>query len=232
MAVTGTLNVLIERVAYRPLRNAPKLAPPDHGGRVLVHLAERRPAVARRQPAVGPRPDRRAGRRCSPSAACTSCAATCSRFAVMIPLVIRADLVHRLDPGGQGDGAPPRRTRRRPRLMGINVNTTISLTFPARRRAVPARRAWCTRVYETNIWYFQGFQAGPASRSTAAVMGRHRQRPRRRARRADHRDHPVAFRLADRAGVDRGRWCSATSSRSWCCGPRALPRRGKRGRAG
>src|SRR5262252_7831260 len=27
MAVTGSLNVLIERVAYRPLRNAPKLAP-------------------------------------------------------------------------------------------------------------------------------------------------------------------------------------------------------------
>src|SRR6202034_3461888 len=27
MAVCGSLNVLIERVAYRPLRNAPKLAP-------------------------------------------------------------------------------------------------------------------------------------------------------------------------------------------------------------
>ena len=27
MAMTGSLNVLIERVAYRPLRNAPKLAP-------------------------------------------------------------------------------------------------------------------------------------------------------------------------------------------------------------
>src|SRR6202012_777557 len=27
MAVTGSLNVLIERVAYRPLRDAPKLAP-------------------------------------------------------------------------------------------------------------------------------------------------------------------------------------------------------------
>jgi branched-chain amino acid transport system permease protein len=27
MIVTGSLNVLIERVAYRPLRNAPKLAP-------------------------------------------------------------------------------------------------------------------------------------------------------------------------------------------------------------
>src|SRR6202790_2432101 len=27
MAVTGSLNVLIERVAYRPLRSAPKLAP-------------------------------------------------------------------------------------------------------------------------------------------------------------------------------------------------------------
>src|SRR5690349_24575064 len=27
MLVTGSLNVMIERVAYRPLRNAPKLAP-------------------------------------------------------------------------------------------------------------------------------------------------------------------------------------------------------------
>ena len=47
MIVCGILNVLIERVAYRPLRNAPEVSPADHRGRLLVHPPERRAALAR-----------------------------------------------------------------------------------------------------------------------------------------------------------------------------------------
>ena len=49
MVGAGTLNALIERVAYRPLRSAPKLAPLITAVGILVHPAERRPAVEGRQ---------------------------------------------------------------------------------------------------------------------------------------------------------------------------------------
>ena len=46
MVASGTLNVMIERVAYRPLRNAPEARAADHRDRDVVHPSERRPAVA------------------------------------------------------------------------------------------------------------------------------------------------------------------------------------------
>ena len=55
------------------------------------------------------------------------------------------------------------------RLMGINVNKTISLTFLL--GGVLAGAAGLVyALYETNIWYFQGFKAGLIA-FTAAVMG-------------------------------------------------------------
>ena len=48
MVACGTLNTMIERVAYRPLRERPQAGTVDHSGRLLVHPAERRPALARR----------------------------------------------------------------------------------------------------------------------------------------------------------------------------------------
>ena len=52
----ASLNVMIERVAYKPLRNAPKLAPLITAGRLLLHPSERRHAVARRLAGRHPRP--------------------------------------------------------------------------------------------------------------------------------------------------------------------------------
>jgi len=37
MLVCGSLNTMIERAAYRPLRGAPKLAPLITAGRLLLH---------------------------------------------------------------------------------------------------------------------------------------------------------------------------------------------------
>jgi branched-chain amino acid transport system permease protein len=55
------------------------------------------------------------------------------------------------------------------RLMGINVDTTISLTFLL--GGVMAGAAGLIyALYQTTIWYFQGFTAGLIA-FTAAVMG-------------------------------------------------------------
>ena len=55
------------------------------------------------------------------------------------------------------------------RLMGINVDTTISLTFLIGGMLAGAA-GLVYALYETTIWYFQGFEAGLIA-FTAAVMG-------------------------------------------------------------
>jgi branched-chain amino acid transport system permease protein len=55
------------------------------------------------------------------------------------------------------------------RLMGINVNLTISLTFLLGGMLAGAA-GLVYALYQTNIWYFQGFKAGLIA-FTAAVMG-------------------------------------------------------------
>jgi branched-chain amino acid transport system permease protein len=55
------------------------------------------------------------------------------------------------------------------RLMGINVDTTISLTFLLGGLLAGAAGLINT-LYQTSVWYFQGFTAGLIA-FTAAVMG-------------------------------------------------------------
>ena len=55
------------------------------------------------------------------------------------------------------------------RLMGINVDTTISLTFLLGGLLAGAAGLINT-LYQTNVWYLQGFTAGLIA-FTAAVMG-------------------------------------------------------------
>jgi branched-chain amino acid transport system permease protein len=55
------------------------------------------------------------------------------------------------------------------RLMGINVDTTISLTFLLGGLMAGAA-GLISDLYQTSIWYFQGFSAGLYA-FTAAVMG-------------------------------------------------------------
>ena len=55
------------------------------------------------------------------------------------------------------------------RLMGINIDTTISLTFLLGGMLAGAA-GLIYALYETTIWYFQGFEAGLIA-FTAAVMG-------------------------------------------------------------
>ena len=167
MIACGTLNVMIERVAYRPLRGAPKLAPLItavgfsfilqnvgllwnggspfgvndliHQGQTVFHISGV-PIVRGYLLAL----------------------------AVMIPLVFGLTWFI----NGTRAGRAMRATAQDPeaaRLMGINVNQTISLTFLLGGMLAGAA-GLVYALYETNVWYFQGFKAGLIA-FTAAVMG-------------------------------------------------------------
>ena len=167
MIVCGVLNTLIERVAYRPLRNAPKLAPlitavgfsfilqnvgllwrggspqsvPDliNQGKTVFHIFGV-PIVRGYLLALG----------------------------VMIPLVLvlgRFISATRMGRAMRATAQDPEAAR----LMGINVNQTISLTFLLG-GALAGAAGLVYALFETNVWYFQGFKAGLFA-FTAAVMG-------------------------------------------------------------
>jgi branched-chain amino acid transport system permease protein len=167
MLTCGSLNVLIEKVAYRPLRGAPKLAPlitavgfsfilqnvgllwlggSPAGVDDLIHQND---TVFQISAVVVRRADVLA-------------------IGVAIPLVLAlAWFVSRTRLG-----RAMRATAQDPeaaRLMGINVDTTISATFMLGGMLAGAA-GLIYALYETTIWYFQGFEAGLIA-FTAAVMG-------------------------------------------------------------
>jgi branched-chain amino acid transport system permease protein len=167
MLASGSLNVLIERVAYRPLRNAPKLAPlitavgmsfilqnvgllwlggSQHGVPNLIHAQEVMVTV------LGVRVER----------------ADALAIGVTVPLVLLLTTFisqSRLGKAMRATAQDPEAAR----LMGINVDTTISLTFLLGGLLAGAA-GLVYALYQTNIWFFQGFRAGLIA-FTAAVMG-------------------------------------------------------------
>jgi branched-chain amino acid transport system permease protein len=167
MVACGSLNVMIERVAYRPLRNAPKLAPlitavgfsfilqnvgllwlgGSHRG--VPDLIESQTDVVTVLGVPITHGDILA-------------------LAVTTPLVIV--LVNFINMSRIGRAM--RATAQDPdaaRLMGINVDTTISFTFLL--GGVMAGAAGLIyALYQTDVWFFAGFTAGLIS-FTAAVMG-------------------------------------------------------------
>ena len=167
MVACGMLNLMIERVAYRPLRGAPKLAPlitavgfsfilqnvglewlggSTHGVDDLVRAQKVFFTVG----------------------GIHITHADVLAVAVTVPLVIL--LVSFVQ--GTRLGKAMRATAQDPeaaRLMGINVDTTISLTFLLGGLMAGAAGI-IYALYNTTIWYFQGFEAGLIA-FTAAVMG-------------------------------------------------------------
>ncbi len=167
MIVTGSLNVLIERVAYRPLRNAPKLA-------ALItavgfsFILQNVGLIWR-----GGSPQSVSDLIHGQQTVFTIAGVPILRsyilaFAVMVPLVITLTWFINRTRAGRA----MRATAQDPeaaRLMGINVNATISLTFLLGGMLAGAA-GLVYALYETNVWYFQGFKAGLIA-FTAAVMG-------------------------------------------------------------
>jgi branched-chain amino acid transport system permease protein len=167
MLASGVLNVMIERVAYRPLRNAPKLAPlitavgfsfilqnvgllwrggSQQGIDDLVHSQAELFDLAGVSVTHG----------------------DMLAVAVTIPLVLAMTTFiskSRLGKAMRATAQDPDAAR----LMGINVDTTISATFLIGGMLAGAA-GLIYALYQTTIWYFQGFTAGLIA-FTAAVMG-------------------------------------------------------------
>ena len=167
MAASGVLNVMIERVAYRPLRSAPKLAPlitavgmsfilQNVGLLWLGGSPEGIPDLIRSQEEL------------VDIGGVSITRGDVLAIAVTIPLL----LVMTAFIGRSRLGKAMRATAQDPeaaRLMGINVDTTISLTFLIG-GILAGSAGLIYALYQTTIWYFQGFTAGLVA-FTAAVMG-------------------------------------------------------------
>ena len=167
MIASGALNVMIERVAYRPLRDAPKLTAlitavgfsfilqnvgllwlggsqrgvPDLIGSQQVLVEVLGVSISRGDVLA---------------------------LAVTVPLVLLLTTFisrSRMGKAMRATAQDPEAAR----LMGINVDTTISLTFLLGGLMAGAAGI-IYALYQTTIWYFQGFQAGLIA-FTAAVMG-------------------------------------------------------------
>jgi branched-chain amino acid transport system permease protein len=167
MVACGSLNVMIEKVAYRPLRGAPKLAPlitavgfsfilQNVGLLWLGGSPAGVPDLIRAQETVvtflGVRLQR----------------ADLLALVVTIPLVLTMVIFitkSRLGKAMRATAQDPEAAR----LQGINVDTTISLTFLIGGMLAGAA-GLIYALYQTTIWFFQGFQAGLIA-FTAAVMG-------------------------------------------------------------
>ena len=167
MVVCGTLNVMIERVAYRPLRNAPKLAPlitavgfsfilQNVGILWLGGSQQSVPDLLRAQSEV------------INVLGIPIYRADLLALGVTAPLVLALTTFVRTSRLGKA----MRATAQDPeaaRLMGINVDTTISVTFLLG-GILAGAAGLIYSIYETGIRYDQGFEAGLIA-FTAAVMG-------------------------------------------------------------
>ena len=167
MVVSGALNVMIERVAYRPLRNAPKLAPLITA--VGVSFILQNVGVLWLGASQVGIPDLiDAQRQVVEIAGVPISRSDLLAVAVTVPLVaLLTAFVNRTRLG-----KAMRATAQDPeaaRLMGINVDTTISLTFLLGGLLAGAG-GLIYALYQTSVWYFQGFTAGLIA-FTAAVMG-------------------------------------------------------------
>jgi len=166
MVSTGLLNAMIERVAYRPLRNAPKLAPLITAIGMSFILQN-----------VGllwrPTPDSSPDLIGSQSDYFTvfwSAIEHSDVFAVVVTVPLLIGLLWFV--GSTRYGKAMRATAQDPdaaRLMGIDVDRTISLTFVLGGLLAGAA-GMIYALYNGTIQFNQGFTAGLIA-FTAAVMG-------------------------------------------------------------
>ena len=167
MVACGTLNTMIERVAYRPLRGAPKLAPLitavgfsfilQNVG--LLWLGGSHNSV----------PDLIDSQDNFFSILGVNISHGDVLAAVVtIPLVVllvRFITLSRIGRAMRATAQDPEAAR----LMGINVDTTISFTFLLGGLMAGAA-GLISALYQTDVWFLAGFTAGLLS-FTAAVMG-------------------------------------------------------------
>jgi branched-chain amino acid transport system permease protein len=167
MVACGTLNTMIERVAYRPLRNAPKLAPlitavgfsfilqnvgllwlggSHRGVPDLIDTQTKYVTILGVPIEHGD---------------ILALVVTVPLFLFLINFIARSRIGRAMRATAQDPQAA--------RLMGINVDTTIGFTFLLGGLMAGAA-GLVYALYQTDVWFFAGFTAGLIS-FTAAVMG-------------------------------------------------------------
>jgi branched-chain amino acid transport system permease protein len=164
---SGSLNVMIERAGYRPLRDAPRLAPlitavgfsfilQNVGLLWLGGSQQTVPDLIGSQDvliSIG-------GLEVTNGDA-LAILATAPLVLALTAFIARTRLGKAMRATAQDPDAA--------RLMGINVDTTISLTFLIGGLLAGAA-GLIYALYQTTVWFFQGFTAGLIA-FTAAVMG-------------------------------------------------------------
>src|SRR3954463_14883190 len=154
MIVCGVLNVMIERVAYRPLRNAPKLAPLITAVGMSFVLQNVGLLWLGGSPASVDDLIH-AQQNVFTFAGITVERADILAFVVTVPLVLAMVAFiqrTRLGKAMRATAQDPEAAR----LMGINVDTTISLTFLIGGMLAGAA-GLVYALYQTTVWFFQGF---------------------------------------------------------------------------
>ena len=200
MLASGSLNTMIERVAYRPLRNAPKLAPlitavgfsfilQNVGLLWIGGSPEGIPDLIDAQKELF-----NIGGVSVSQGDVLAVAATIPLVLLLTTFISQSRLGRAMRATAQDPEAA--------RLMGINVDTTISPDFPARRHHGRRRRTDLRALPDHDL-VLPGLPGRP-DRLHRGGDGRHRQPPGRRARRLHHRDHPADLGQPDRRRVDAG----------------------------
>jgi branched-chain amino acid transport system permease protein len=167
MLMSGSLNVMIERVAYRPLRGAPKLAPLITAVG-MSFILQNVGLLWRGGSPEGLSDLIRSQNRLFSVGSIHFTNGDVLAICVTIPLVLLMTAFiarSRLGKAMRATAQDPDAAR----LMGINVDTTISMTFLVGGLLAGAA-GLIYALYQTTIWYFQGFTAGLVA-FTAAVMG-------------------------------------------------------------
>ena len=167
MITCAAINATIERIAYRPLRNAPKLAPLITAvgfSFILVNTGQL--WLSGQHVGVGDPIHNSESFFTVFDVNITHGDAVA--FGVTVPLLIALTVFitqSRLGKAMRATAQDPEAAR----LMGINVDTTISVTFIlGGLLAGAAGLIWA--LYQNDVYFFQGFQAGLIA-FTAAVMG-------------------------------------------------------------
>lgn len=161
----GLLGTLLERIAYRRLRNAPRLAPliTAIGFSFVLENAMQawKGSAPLPFPAVFPNPTLHAG----------PLDATVQQILV-VALAIVAMIVLQLFVGRTRAGRAMRAVAQDPQaasLMGVNVDRTIALTFLIA-GLLAGTAGFVSGVYYQSTWFLNGFAAGLKA-FTAAVLG-------------------------------------------------------------
>ena len=165
MLLCGITGVLIERLAYRRLRNAPRLAPLITAigmSFILENIMQywKGPSPIP-FPQVIPNPTLHVG---PVDIAAKQILVVVLAIAMMITLqlfIYRTKLGKAMRATAQDRDAA--------QLMGININTTIALTFLIG-SALAGAAGFVSGVYYGSTWFFNGFSAGLKA-FTAAVLG-------------------------------------------------------------